>query len=464
MLLIGLLVTFLLGFSVVQLLLKKPTILEVFGLSVIIGLGIQTFVMFLLNFAGMNISSNSTLIISAVLILLFLGLYFWQYKTIPGAATFENFSFTANFGVPNLVWLICIGFTAFIIYAVSLKALFWPTYATDAITSFDIYAKAIAHEGKLINSLIYEHRVGPGVAYPPLYTLGVAYFYQLGFENANVISVVFLVGFAVSFYALFLRISNSTSAAFFTLMVVSIPEFLAQSAVNITSGPQAVYSSLAVVSFFVWIKNKENKGYFLLSAVLLACSGFIRSEDILYMAPLFLLVVYYIFATKELSIIDGVKYITISFLPFFLWQLFLKVNIAIMDKYVQVEMMGSPNFAQWGKVWDLGYNTIMSTQYYGATVYLFLIVILASIAAFVIKKDKLSIWSVAIVIMVFLGYLVLVNQMKLREDTIDNIVSFSGKRFFFGVTILMWVAIATNYFVAAAFEKIHSLISKPEQK
>lgn len=460
MLIIGTLLTILLGFIIVQVLLKQSDLLIALGLSGMVGLGVQTIYMFVSNALGLNITAGSTLVFSIVALILFLALYYYQNATIPFSKKyFRGFSFSKDIGSVNAIWLICFALTAYIVYVMCLKSLFWPTYTHDAMTSFDLYAKSIAREKTLLNSLIIDKRVGPGVAYPPFYSLGIAYFYQLGYENANIISVLFLLSFTISCYAIGkVLLNNSTSAAFFTLMVICIPEFIGQAAVNIPSCPQAMLASLAVACFMIWFNQKDRTNYLNLSAVLLGLAGFLRSETIVYMAPVFIILAGTFFIRKDVKIGAVVRYIVIAVLPLALWQIFLKMNIGIMEKFVQVELAHSFNSQQLATSWPLFSSTVFSTQFFGISPYIGVISLILAVIAF--RSEKKNLVFAILVPLTCLLYLLLINQMKLKFDTIDNIIKYSGKRFLFGMIILVWFSFASNKYVSLAFDKLHRSLSR----
>ena len=365
-------------------------------------------------------------------------------------------------GSPNLVWLTCLALVVYIVYGMSVKSLFWPTFSSDALGSFDVLAKGLAHEGKIINSLILEKRVGFGAAYPPLYSLALAYVYMFGFELSKIVPVLFFISFAICFYALLKRLTPPTQAIFFTLFAIATPEMLAQSAINITSVPQAIYAALAVVSIMAWHELKEAQ-YFYLSALLMSWSCFTRSEGIVYLFPTLLYLAWTAWGVKSYKKL--ILYFIIAVTPFVLWQLFLKFNIAVMSQYIQVELIKYPNldFTQVEKIVRLAFTNMTSTQYFGITFYAFIGMILLNGWNIIKKKD--NVWLLIIIFLSFFGYLALLNQFKLRADTLDNIVNYSGKRFFFGITFLMWFYVANNRWARVFFNQLEIWLNyKKESK
>lgn len=459
MLIIGTILTILLGFIIVQFILKQSDILLALGLSGMVGLGIQTLYMFVSNAMGLPITAISTLIFSIIALIILGAGYYYQTTTIPfGKKYFAAFSFSKDIGSVNVIWLLSFALTAYIVYIICIKALFWPTYAHDALTSFDLFAKGITREETILNSLIMEKRVGPGAAYPPFYSLGIAYFYQLGYENANTISVLFLVSFTISFYAVSrILLNNSTSAAFFTFMVICIPEFIGQSAINITSCPQAMMASLSIACFMIWFNQQERYSYLNLSAVLMGLAGFLRSETVVYMLPVFTVLAGLCLFKKSIKPASVFRYIIIAILPFALWQIFLKLNTGLMEKFVQVEFSHSFNSQQLAtSIWMM-YKIIFSAQFFGITPYIGILSLILSLMA--LKWGKKNLLFFTLIAITFLLYLLLINQMKLKFDSMENIIQYSGKRFLFGMAILIWLSLARNRYVSLLFDKLHRSLS-----
>ncbi|OJV54840.1 MAG: hypothetical protein BGO31_15960 [Bacteroidetes bacterium 43-16] len=425
-----------------------------------VGLGIQTLYMFVSNAMGLPITAISTVIFSVVALIFFGAGYYYQTATIPfGKKYFAGFSFSKDIGSVNVIWLLSFAFTVYIVYIISLKSLFWPTYAHDALTSFDLFAKGIAREETLLNSLIMEKRVGPGAAYPPFYSLGVAYFYQIGYENANTISVLFLVFFTISFYAVSrVLLHNSTSAAFFTFMAISIPEFIGQSAINITSCPQAMMVSLSIACFMIWFNQRARINYLNLSAVLMGLAGFLRSETVVYMLPVFTLLAGLFLFKKGIKPAAVARFIILAVLPLALWQIFLKLNAGIMEKFVQIEFSHSFDSQQLATSGRLMSGIIFSAQFFGITPYIGILSLILSLIA--LKWGKKDLLFFSLICITFALYLLLVNQMKLKFDSMENIIQFSGKRFLFGMAILIWLSLASNRYISLLFDKLHRSLSR----
>ncbi len=456
---LGIIIAFFLGVSILAL-IGKFSLLEFFGFSFPIGMGAITILMFLFDIIGIGIARNSLLwgIGLSVLAL--------NYKLItnPGdrlrkfrTKNFKEFFFVGKF---NLVWLAFVGVILFLLAGVTIKNLYWPTAASDSLSSFDLYGKVIAAEGKMMNSLIYEKRVGWGAAYPPLYALSLAYSYIFGFEMSKIIPALFFISFVFSFYALMLRNVSTLGAIIATLFFMASPELYAQSAINTTSVTQAMYGSIGIIAIFTWNNTKQNK-YLLLSVIMLALNGWIRSEGIVYIGAAFLFYAYISIRKKEF--VKPFLFLIATALPFILWQIYLKAHIDLMDQFVQVEINILPNL-------DGDYimrilrgagKSFYHKIYYGITIYVFYGAIVLNLIWLYLKKESLI--TLIVVLLPLIAYLVLLNQLVLRADSIEGIMRSSAKRFFFGMITLMWYYSAQVYPVKRFFTAIEVYLATPEK-
>jgi hypothetical protein len=444
---LGLLLTSLVGFLLVVWISNRFHPLVYLGLAFPMGISSQTFGTFLWNFTGLNFGLTSILIVNLfILLVALLGVYS-KYKPTSFNGLFEA-NLKSTLGEITLPSLFFIGLSTFVVYAISVKSMFWPTLGIDSLTSFDLYAKALAAEGTLLNSLIIDQRVGFGAAYPPLYSLSLSYSFILGFESSKIIPTLFFISFAIAFFGLTWTASSVTIASIMTLFALVTPEMLAQSAINTTSVPQASIAALGIMSLVNWQKTKHS-GYFWLAVALLSANGFIRSEGIIYIGLAFLVVLLLGYQSRDLK--KPVVFILFTMIPFVLWQVFLRVHADLMDTFVQVEISYLPNldFENVSYLFGLALSTIFQTTYYGATIFVFLAFILLNGFYTLKHGDQLAL--LLIILGIFVGYVVLLNQFTLRADSMENVINYSGKRFFFGITNLIWFYIAANRFTNQIF-------------
>ena len=457
----GIIIAFIFGVSFLNFFMGKFSFIEILGFSFPVGLGVITILMFLLDIVGINLSVKSILTITIVSIVLLN----YQVFIKPGeiisklkAINLKSFFYVGKF---NFVWLILIIAVILVLTGISIKSLFWPTVASDSLSSFDLYGRIIAIEGKMLNSLIYEKSVGWGAAYPPLYALSLAYSYIFEFETSKIIPTLFFISFIISFYALLIKNGSSIGAIIATFFLIVSPELLGQSAINTPSVPQAMYGSLGIIAIFTWHQTKENK-YLLLSVVLLALNAWIRSEGIVYIGAAFLFYAYVQIPKKEY--LKPLLFLVATLLPFIVWQVFLKVHSDLMHQFVQAEILLKPRIDgeylsqiyKWTKI------NFFHSIYFGITIYAFLGAVVINLIAIYKKKDSLI--KLALVLIPLFAYLVLLNQLKLNADTIEGIMKSSSKRFFIGIITLMWFYIVQVNPIKNLFIYIDVFLSTPKNQ
>jgi len=245
---IGIIIAFIFGFSFLNFFIGKFSFIEILGFSFPAGLGIITILMFLLDIIGVKLSVTNLLIITIVPIVLLNYRVFIKPREVFSEIKLIRLKSFFYVGKFNIIWLVLLFAVILVLIGITLKSLYWPTTASDSLSSFDLYGRIIAIEGKMLNSLIYEKSVGWGAAYPPLYALSLAYSYIFGFEMSKIIPALFFISFIVSFYALLIKNGSSIGAIITTLFLILSPELLGQSAINTPSVPQAMYGSLGIIA------------------------------------------------------------------------------------------------------------------------------------------------------------------------------------------------------------------------
>ncbi len=454
----GIVIAFIFGFSFLNFFIGKFSFLEILGFSFPVGLGVITIMMFLLDIVGVKLSVTSLLIITIVSIVLlnyrvFIkpGEVFSEIKSI----SLKSFFCVGKF---NIIWLVFAIAVILVLIAISIKSLYWPTTASDSLSSFDLYGRIIAIEGKMLNSLIYEKSVGWGAAYPPLYALSLAYSYIFGFEMSKIIPAMFFISFIISFYALLIKNGSSIAAIIATFFLILSPELLGQSAINTPSVPQAMYGSLGIIAILTWHQTKENR-YLLLSVLMLALNAWIRSEGIVYIGAAFLFYAYVQIPRKEY--LKPLYFLIITLLPFIIWQIFLKVNSDLMHQFVQAEILLKPRIdAEYLRqiyIWTK--TNFFHNIYFGITIYAFLGAVFINLIAVYKKKDSLV--KLALVLIPLFAYLLLLNQLKLNADSIVGIMKSSSKRFFIGIITLMWFYIVQVNPIKNLFIYLDVFLSTP---
>jgi len=441
---LGILLSFILGLSILFAISSRFSILEYVSIAFPLGIGIQTVLMSLLDLMNVKITLVSILAIS--LVVLFACAWFsWQniHKDPSFLQRFDLKQFIIP--KPNYVWII---FIFLIIYFEGMnfyKTVFFPTFDTDSIRGFNLIGKAIAAEGtiknlSLLTSSNYPFQGNAGISsYAPFAQLAYAYVYIFGAEASKIVTALMYLSFLGIFYALLKRVTTHSAAAFFTFMMLITPEMLAFSALSGINLLHATFACSGLLLAVLWFEKKD-QSLLILSAILLSLNCFARNEGIVFSASASLLVLYRMFQ-KEIDWKKSLLFFVTAFSGFIYWTIFLKVNqIHTGESLIITKLFwdGDKISTMWRELSVL-YTT---KEYYGLGIYAFALFLLINLWNLFRKGDKAALIIATLVVM-FL-YTLLIYQIDYKFDSIENVLRYSYKRFFFSFIPLMWFYIASN--------------------
>ena len=443
----------LLGLSVINLISRDFQILEKIGFSFLVGIGIETVFMFILDVTGIRFTGTVLLLISIVCIAALNYKLILSYKS-----TFEKI-WNLNFKVPglnpqtlSLVWILFLVLTVIVTYGSFAKSLFWPTSAYDNVAGFDLMGKVMASEGKIHNSL-FEINGAPidgsarRLIYPPLVSGSFAYAYLFGLQTSKIMTSLIFVFFVVAFYSALRRYANKTNAMIFTFLTVVTPEMFAFSSLSTTNVPFAIYASLGLIYLYFWTDKNEVKDL-LMASVLIALSGWARGEGIIFIMVGSLVVLYTSIKSKNWK--HFAMYNVISFSAFLTWNIYVRLNFNIeQNVFVLYPFWDYERFSAivgWVK------KLITDANLYGISFYIFAIAILIN-AKNLYEKDRslsfLILISIAFVLYTFLFY----QMDNSKMNSLDVMMKTSYRRGLFFFVPLIWFFVSTNKVVNAFFNK-----------
>ncbi len=390
---ISILIIFLLGFNILLLVSPKFNILEIIGISAVLGISLLTVVMFLIDFlfqVSLNVFSVYACAGFLVVASTVYNLIKKRYHQLGSNVSVDSNIFLNN----NAAFWVLLGMAGYMIYGISTKALFWPVFHPDSVDGYDFIAKATASEGHFRSSLFLEQPkfITVRSLYTPLLPLSMSYFYISGFELSKIVQPLFLISLSITLFALLRKLSdgNNLSAALGVFLLTTIPEFMAQSAMHMTNVPMAFYTCTAILSFFIWYRTDESR-YFWLSALFLGLGAWARSEMIIYNLVIGVFLLIKLFRSKDntplFSSSNIVKTALIS-LPsisiYLLWNSYIKYYLEANRWRQKISL--SQTEGKWDHLWDLVKQVTLSPNYYGILVYTFIGVGALCIVLFFIKK------------------------------------------------------------------------------
>ncbi|MDB5281023.1 MAG: hypothetical protein JWO06_98 [Bacteroidota bacterium] len=322
MLTIALILCYLLGLSVLLAISRKFSLAELVGYSFLIGMGLETFFLFILDVINLHYSQGVLIGLNVFVIVAINGLNYKnllvlkdEFKT--PAFELKQINFVA-------VFIFCI--MAYLFYAVTVKCLFWPPAEHDTIGSFDKLGRIMAQEGKLKISLFQYHLEGAGGIYPPLFHGSFAYVYIFGAETSKIVTTLFFLSLLTSFYGLLRNYASSTAAMLFTFILMITPELFSHAALSLDNLPTTAYVGAGAIATFIWLDKRDVK-YLWIGAIMMAFTIWIRSDTIVFTAAALAVIVIDLIRKREFK--RSLSYFAIAVAPFIMWTLYLKLKLGV---------------------------------------------------------------------------------------------------------------------------------------
>ena len=242
------------------------------------------------------------------------------------------------------------------------------------------------------------------------------------------------------------------------------PELFSHAALSLGNLPTTAYVGAASLLLFTWLEKRDEKAFWL-SAALMACVIWIRSDTIVFIAAALLLIGLDFLATKNWK--KTLFYGAFAVSPFVIWNLYMKLKLhAVQGNKFDLGMgYNSERFdLVWGyvKAFLLGgqKGNVDGGQLYGLVFILFLLAFFINVAMMYRNgwketlKDK---WNVLVFFFVSFALYFLVFYLidvKVQRAPISSLMESSFKRgLFFFIPVVLFYA-ATNRSSLWLFEKI----------
>ena len=433
---IALLSAFLLGLSIVNFISREFSIYEKTGASFLLGIGVTTLVMFIYEIFNIPINLVSLLIFQVVAIAAL------NYKVLNNRELLKINLQKSDYIQFTFTWFFFAGLILYFLYGVIMKGIYWPSAEYDSLTGYDLMAKMIAREGTLNTSIFeYPRNSTYEVArfvYPPLTAGSFAYAYIFGMDSPKLMMILLFLSFLVSFYGLIRKTINDSWSILFTFLMMVTPEMFSHASLSLTNLPNAIYTSLAIISIIYWLEKKELR-YFILSLLLLIISTWSRSDSIVFCAVIGLILLLHALKTKEWKL--PIIYCFISVIPFIVWSVFVKLNIGAnsADFFVKELFWDGEKFSM---ILKKCLTLILGNgMYYGITFYAFVIILALNSIEIFKTKNNFAIVTVT----GWLLYTLLYYQMDYSfAGSVDAYINASYKRGMFNFIPLCWFFIATS--------------------
>lgn len=459
MLVVGIVLVIAIGFLAVNCLSVKFTWSEKIGLAFPVGIGLQTLVMLLLNLFGLQLTPVSVLSGGFLLLLALLLLLHRRRDEVMAHYKAAVRIDTSNY---NLVWFLFILLIAYFEYMNFCKCIYFPTFDRDSLAGFDTIGYVIAKEHTFRNLSIFRqsymphiHDAGSYITYAPMVQLSYAFVYLLGAETSKLVPALMYLSLLIAFYGSMQRVVGPTGAAVGTFFVLMTPEMIAFSSLSATNVIHAVTASLGIIYIALWLQGRERKDLYL-GSLLLAVNIWTRTEGIVFIA-----------AALAVVLADGLRRrtwkellpVAAALLPALLWALFSRVNGLYAESIVIPRPYWDAEKA--GLIWAFMKAYYRDTQFFGWTVMAFSLSLLVNGWFLVKRKDNLPL--LAMIVCSLLFYVIVLYQIDYKWDSIQNVLAYSAKRFFFCFVPMMWFYALSNRWAKVLFDKIDRFLLLDEK-
>ncbi len=450
MLTLGVVIIFLIGFLAINNISIKFSWCEKIGFAFPVGIGLQTMMMALFNFFSIKLTRVNVVIIGLFLLMsLLLPLYSKKKEII---AHYKN-SFHFNISSYNLVWLFFVIFIVYIEYMNFAKCMYFPTFDRDSLAGFDTIGYVIAQEHTLKGLSLFQsdympqiHNPGSYIVYAPMVQLSYAFVYILGAETSKLISAFMYLSLLVAFYGSMQRVIGKTGSAIATFFMMITPEMIAFSSLSATNVIHAVSASLGIIYISLWFKYRERKDLYLAS-LLLGINIWTRTDGVVFICAALLVVFIDVIKTRQWK---DLIVVFASFLPALLWMIFAKAN----DFYAESIAILYPYWdaAKADTIWTFMKSHYMNTQFYGWTFVVLLCSFILNGWYLIKKKDNFILLTLILVSSIL--YMIALYQVDYKWDTIQNVLSYSAKRFLFCFIPMIWFYSMSNKWIQQLFNRL----------
>ena len=339
------------------------------------------------------------------------------------------------------------------------KCMFFPPSDRDSLAAFDTLGFVAAQDHTYMRMSLFDadynpsiHRAGGSIAYAPFVQMSYAYVYILGAETSKSIPALMYLFFVIAFYGILRRNTGKTVAALSTLFMMMAPEMLAFSSLSTTNVMQAIFAGLGIAYTASWLRSRNDDELYA-GALLLGSNMWCRNEGIVFIGAA--CVILLIDCRRRKSYRKGLYFTGLSLLPAIIWFIYMKIGGLYTEGMAITRLFWDGEKA--GLIvngfWALFTNPI----YYGWTFSVFAIFILGNSWFMIKRKDNLALLGMIVLSIVFYG--LVVYHVDYVWDSIQNVLSYSAKRFFFCFVPMCWYFAATTQIARKGSEYIERFLS-----
>lgn len=430
---ISIFITVLFGYSIVKRINSQAGLLELIGSGFLLGLGIETIILFVYfaMFDNVNLS------------------FFYIFKFVEFIIScfilVNNLNIKCNKSVKfNLVFIAW--FAAICLFLISLVYAFYnPVWTTDSLYYFDFRAKIMYLSGK-----VSEISIIPGWSYYPMFTSMIGLISRLsGNENPSFYYPLMFLSFAFIFYSCLRRYMNNTLSSIFTLLMYSTPLIYWQSRLDgMTNLPYSIFISASILYAFVFIKEKR-MAFAMFGIVFAGLSRWVRIQEPFWVIPVFIILGYLVYARKfkEVILLSLIFVVLIN-----VWPLYIRftsqslggVNTTVSFVKATSSLVSNSNAPHfYERFFEISFYLIrVGFRHLFPVIQIFLFFI--PITIFMKKKEKQEIFSLVVIfllaglLLVSIFYSTFVwDWMVKLENSLSRLLSFFVPLMWFYISLVV---------------------------
>jgi len=285
MVFIGILMICLFGYLLTLLLRDGLAIGERVFLSFPLGIGLFTFLIFMLGQVGYRFNMASFSILLITLSLFFIILIRKKRKgtralKIKRPTYKKIFAWISQQGFAPIDILMLLAVLALVARSLILN-LVWPPETWDTLSLYDFRAKRFYETENLAEDVLtsgWREAISYNYSYPFLTSLSHTYVYVFGGDNPRLIYSLFYISLIGAFYCILRKNIPRSFAGLITVFLAADPEYVYHSAIAYSNLPYALYFGLGSLYLLEYLKQNR-KSYIILSATFIGLSTWTRSQE-----------------------------------------------------------------------------------------------------------------------------------------------------------------------------------------
>lgn len=456
MLTLGIILTCLNGILLTALVGSRFSWTERIGLSFPLGMTLQTIIMALLDLLHIPLTATSVLLGGLLLFALLLFVV-WRFRGIDSLRLTP--AMLDDWRQANLVWVLLLLIIGYCEYMNFSKCIFFPPSDRDSLAAFDTLGFVAAHDHTYMRMSLFDadynpsiHRAGGSIAYAPFVQLSYAYVYLLGAETSKAIPALMYLFFVVAFYGILRRNTGKTLAALATLFMMMAPEMLAFSSLSATNVMQAIFASLGIAYTASWLRSRHDHELYA-GALLLGANMWCRNEGIVFIGAA--CIVLLVDCIRRKSYRKGWNFTGLALLPAVIWFIYMKAGGLYTEGMAITRLFWDGEKA--GLIVKGFWALFANTLYYGWTFPAFALFVVANLWFMVKSRDNVALLGMILLSLLFYG--LVIYHVDYVWDSIQNVLAYSSKRFFFCFVPMCWYFIATTRIARTGSDYIERYLS-----